>query len=631
MKKVHFLSAALMALALTACNDDPVADKSPSTGNVTNTEGKYLAIAISNSDASGSRADATGELPGNAPTYVNGTDEENAINMKYLRFYFFYADGTPFDMTSSDNINNADGSTVASNMITPVALQPATVNNQVATAANAVLVLGKAVKDENDKLVGTPYEGGMPSSVICVANTETTYEGLTRAALIDKLTIKLTENLEDDKGNKADYFVMSSSAFWNHAGNYAQYWADIDSDNIQDSPEDALTNPVQIYIERLAAKVQIPTLPDDQIVKDPDDPTKDLVISYLDWDDDNGTYTTIDNVKVKAKTIGWNINSVNTQVRVIKNIADYTDNVLTDAAGNSLIGTTRGFFSSNEHWSPKVNGLNGARSFWASTSNQATPTTFIPNQPQKTPASNDPMYITPNCKDPFLQWSNSGVSTIKGKPNYARSHATKIIVPVEFYIADEGGNIIEKMNLMKWAGMYYTPKALCHAVAAKTADPKVPVGFRRCTSVHSTPEKGEAHNYQVKFHRAQKNDDGSYSFENFGFNIDLVNDIDKREELTSQETEVDIQGTQYWNGMGYYIVNISNQLRATKQGNAMMYGVVRNTIYDYEVQAFYGLGTPVPTPDKPTEVENPEEGETYVAARLNILNWRLVANKVILQ
>lgn len=54
-------------------------------------------------------------------------------------------------------------------------------------------------------------------------------------------------------------------------------------------------------------------------------------------------------------------------------------------------------------------------------------------------------------------------------------------------------------------------------------------------------------------------------------------------------------------------------------------GVVRNHIYDYKIDGIIGLGVPGNEPD------TPELSETYLAARLYILDWHVVSNNITIQ
>lgn len=74
----------------------------------------------------------------------------------------------------------------------------------------------------------------------------------------------------------------------------------------------------------------------------------------------------------------------------------------------------------------------------------------------------------------------------------------------------------------------------------------------------------------------------------------------------------------WWqNGVTSYWQNIKHFADLT--------GVVRNHIYDYTITAFNGLGIPGNHPD------TPDEEESYMAAALRVLNWRVVSHNVTLE
>jgi hypothetical protein len=83
----------------------------------------------------------------------------------------------------------------------------------------------------------------------------------------------------------------------------------------------------------------------------------------------------------------------------------------------------------------------------------------------------------------------------------------------------------------------------------------------------------------------------------------------------------------YKSGQTYYYIDIKH-LGASKKDAE--YGIIRNHIYDIEIQSIKGYGTPVfipggniVVPETPTE----EEG-VYVAAKINVLSWRVVKQGV---
>lgn len=58
-------------------------------------------------------------------------------------------------------------------------------------------------------------------------------------------------------------------------------------------------------------------------------------------------------------------------------------------------------------------------------------------------------------------------------------------------------------------------------------------------------------------------------------------------------------------------------------------GVVRNHIYDADIQTLAGLGTPVYNPDEIIYPEKPvDTDDSFIAARINILSWRVVNSDI---
>lgn len=76
---------------------------------------------------------------------------------------------------------------------------------------------------------------------------------------------------------------------------------------------------------------------------------------------------------------------------------------------------------------------------------------------------------------------------------------------------------------------------------------------------------------------------------------------------------------QWWqNGITSYFVNVEHL--------GAKFGVVRNHIYDYTFTNVIGLGVPGNDPKNPEEVK-----PTYLAARINCLNWHVIGNSVVLE
>ena len=85
----------------------------------------------------------------------------------------------------------------------------------------------------------------------------------------------------------------------------------------------------------------------------------------------------------------------------------------------------------------------------------------------------------------------------------------------------------------------------------------------------------------------------------------------------------------YTNGQTYYFIDIEHLGTA-----AAKYGVVRNHVYQIDIESIKGYGSPVYNGfgyivDFPDVPEYPEEDDgSYVAAKINILSWKVVQQGV---
>lgn len=78
-------------------------------------------------------------------------------------------------------------------------------------------------------------------------------------------------------------------------------------------------------------------------------------------------------------------------------------------------------------------------------------------------------------------------------------------------------------------------------------------------------------------------------------------------------------------GRTYYYTPIKH---LGKKGSIAEYGIVRNHSYQVELNSIKGFGTPVYDPDKNIIPIVPSDDLTYLAARINVLSWRVVPSKV---
>ena len=78
-------------------------------------------------------------------------------------------------------------------------------------------------------------------------------------------------------------------------------------------------------------------------------------------------------------------------------------------------------------------------------------------------------------------------------------------------------------------------------------------------------------------------------------------------------------------GMTYYHTKINH---FGKENSTAQYGLVRNHVYKIDIKSIKGFGTPVYDPNAGFDPKTPEKVETFLAAKINVLSWRVVSNEV---
>ncbi|MBQ2366138.1 MAG: hypothetical protein II293_03155, partial [Bacteroidaceae bacterium] len=276
MKK--YLLIALAALGFTACTEaiDDAYDNAPS-GEL---EEAYIAINLMSADKDTRAATDT-------YGYEEGTNAERKINTAY--FFFFDAEGNPF------NVNNAPATT------------PGGDKNHLSLAINAASTSGMPnVSDiKNAVLVLSTYKGVYPSKIVAVLN----WTPENKAYSLDDLHDELATI-----GNDANGYVMSNSVYMDGAGNIADA-VPLTTANIKTTAAEALSTPVEIYVERTAAKVVVTAsgkvTGTENIFDTEKDPT---LLTPM------GTTSSAD---VYVKLLGWELYNDYSTSHLVKNIQNW--------------------------------------------------------------------------------------------------------------------------------------------------------------------------------------------------------------------------------------------------------------------------------------------------------------------
>lgn len=218
MKRYLFIITA--ALGLAGCAEKLTDTSSPDQKG--ELERSYISVTLK-SDDMGTRA---------SDDYEYGTEAERYVETAH--FFLFNSDGSAFAI-------NADGNNYLSVDINPLGTQPGETNKPEE---------GPNVSDVKDKvLVFDNYKGEYPTHIVAVLNWDVTTPE-TSYTLQD-----LTEYLSDLR-NATGKFVMSNSVYADMQGKVIK--ANVLTEaNIGKSEAEAKANPVNIYVERVSAKVEL--------------------------------------------------------------------------------------------------------------------------------------------------------------------------------------------------------------------------------------------------------------------------------------------------------------------------------------------------------------------------------------
>ena len=551
MKLSRFLVGTLACTLFAACSNEE-----NSAINSGQEEGQlsYVAVNIVNANPTGSRVEG-GE-------YENGEGNENTITK--ARFYLFDASGNPYTVTT----NEAPDAVAATNYVDITTLE-----NQGKDEPNV-----ESIKKGVLVFKGTTTE--LPTSIVAVLNPPATLTG--------------SKSLSDLQTAIADYssttsFVMSNSVY---ASEGTEVVATDIVGKVAQNEKDAEANPVDIYVERVLAKVRV---------------------TFSNADKENQYKVSEDGEPaVYAKILGWAVTRTADKSNLLKDI---------DPAWDDM---TLGFTWNDEPFH---------RSYWAT-----TPATVTLEKKSQDEIINDQKPATPEGA------TNISVPRYCQENTEADEHTEVVVVaqlvneegnpnPIYKYFGEEHDSEEDILTLIanKYNNVYYT----------RTEGTPLPEGgteyeyesFITPDNIHfeaTTPETG-GEDYEAI---AQLNDDALdgvtiyienpvYNGENEKY-IELADaEATINEELAKNPAQIATEG------YVYYYTSIKHL--GTTTGSTGEYGVVRNHIYDVTITDIKGYGTPIFDPDKDIDTTHPSNEEVYIAASINVLSWRVVSSDVTLE
>lgn len=589
MKKITMLSSVLasaLMLTVASCSSEDVAGVDAQNGKGTTS---FLAVNIENvGSAPASRSYQQGD-----GTYEDGTEAESKINN--VRFYFFNGDGTPYLLVNKNSEKQ------------PVNFLDQTVetdgndhDHTAETKTKAVLVLNGEAK-------------AVPASVIAVINPE-----VLDNTTLQSGTMTLSELRTSATGSKfydmTNGFVMSNSV-------YESAGQDVCSTPVANSvfatSEDAMKNPVDIYVERVNAKVNAKIDADYQRTGETEkawtknaDGKYQIEVGSIDvttYADNTNAAPTKNTYPVYAVVQGWQLADADGKAEVCKQI-----NTSWYAGELGISPWT----TSDYHrcfWSKSVPFTSGAQ---GGANHPVNPTFNDITQSLSDVFSVEPVYTLPNTPDKLVKNPTTSVNTL-----------TKLIVAAKLVYKDNDGKY-KNAQVCQYRGLTY--------LGEEAVKKQIVVGFAKYFKRAST-ETGDVYQSIDASDIAFKTVPGSSEVKDYEVVATLADNVGelfvkngetynpvKKDVVNAAlaKEEAQVRSTE---GATYYYTPIKHLGTAGSLGE---YGIVRNHSYQVTIQNIKGFGTPVYDPDKEIDPMIPSDENTYLAASIKVLSWRVVSSKV---
>ena len=568
MKIFKFFPLACAALMMSACSsDNDIEGGATKPGS----DPQYLAVNIVN----------VGTTPTRAGDYENGTTEESKI--KKVRFYFFNGDGSPY-LIKNPNVTEVTGG--------------GNVNYLEATPGDDTTTPGSSANVEKitqTVLVINGEQNAAPAAIMAVVNPET----VEPATLKNGATMRLSElrstavgskfyNKDVSTGKVSD-FVMSNSVYINAGEDVC---SSLVAGHLTTSEKTAMENPVDLYVERVVAKVTADVDKDAFKVGDGSNwettkyGTTTAVGKYGDYD-------------VYAVIEGWGLAEENGKAEVEKQV----DKSWTD--GTLGIGTWNTYDYHRSFWERSVafnTGVDGNR-----------------------PVNHKYEEFKAKMKDELYTLPNTPIEKVT---NLNTNNLTKLLVAATLRYKDAENNWhnaeICRYNGMNFLGIdnlkkhvastfsqYYTSTDNTHYTQLSGSDidfkdPDATMVQYRVTPTLAADPEGVTKKYYTK---------------NPGTTSDFT-EVNKSTVLAAIEaSKAEVRK----DGKAYYFVPIKHLGKAGELGE---YGVVRNHFYKITLTGIKGFGTPVYNPELVIDPTVPTYDNTYLAARVQVLQWRVVNQNV---
>lgn len=565
MKIPKLFPFACVALMMTACASDK---DEIGGGTKPGSDPQYLAVNIVNVGATPTTR---------AGDYENGTEAESKINK--VRFYFFNGDGSPY-LIKNPGMGVEGGGDKNWLEASPADDTTSGTPSQIEKITQTVLVINGV-------------QSAAPAAIVAVVNPGTV-EATTLQNEKGGDVMRLSElrysavgsqfYKKDAKGKVSD-FVMSNSVYVNAGEDVC---ASLVAGHVTTSAETAKAKPVDIYVERVVAKV----------TADVDNEAFELG-NGTNWD--NTKYGTKKPVgksgdyDVYAVIEGWGLANENGKAEVEKQV----NKAWTDGTLGFTPWTTTDYH----------------RCFWE------TSVAFDAGMGGNQPVNPTFNQLKANIQDVLYTLPNTPGSAV---PNLKDNDLTKFAVAATLRYKDASNNwhnaeicryngvsILGIDNLKRQVALTFSQYYTSTDGTNYTQLSKDDIDFKN--------SEGTMQQYRVTpTLAADPAGTKKYYTKTISGTTPTFTEVQKATVLAAIEADkAEIRK----DGRAYYYVPIKH---LGESGKIAEYGIVRNHFYKITLTGITGFGTPVYDPDKVVDPAVPTYENTYLAARVQVLQWRVV-------
>lgn len=461
-------------------------------------------------------------------------------------------------------------------------------------------------KMEATVVISTPAGDKVPSKMVAVLNpSKITSLGS------ESLDLYALRSIKQDWAaltSQENGFVMMNSVYASAASERVST-SSISAENLCETADDALDHPVEVYVERNVAKVSLGyknvTLDDNGLYR-----LKDSEGNYLSVN--NGT----EDVDVYVKPLCWTLTATTSVANLSKHI---NPTWKTDLLSPEPLWSTPDYH----------------RSFWA------VNCLANANGTSGTDESGYNYYSFNEIKN--ADKSIDGTSVVYTNENAAsdyntalqREYPTQVIALAQ--LTDKSGKALEVVEFAgnKYVGAENLKKAMLVMVddlySGTYDEEKKETKYTKISPADITFESEGTYNTSIL--GTQDNAGGRYYVRAI-LSTDgaaktwYTQDGDEMKQIGNDDVNKALIGIgqgKLWNtGYTYYYFKVQH----LAYEDAGKYGVVRNHSYKCSITDITGFGTPVYNLDEKIYPETPVDKNTYIAAEINVLQWRVVTSSV---